>query len=265
MAAVGTTPPRFAGRRSALGSSRRSAATAAAFASLVFRLVPRREMVHHFQPPHRNESESTLPKAPAKIVGQWKYANIQANFSAEIDAKKNGLVIWKDLTNNVTLRKYWSRIDDDSFLISDKRGEQGQRGWLIVHFQPNSAFAVCDSWSPGKAASALWPAAPKGRNFGSANSPIIGSWVYRLKRGNFLAQVDAQADGTAYWVDMNGFMGSKHWTPIGGNTYLISDESGIKGEKGWHVVHFPGRNGILECDDWNAGKATATLQWVRRP
>ncbi|MGB0762274.1 MAG: hypothetical protein ACPGPS_22180, partial [Rubripirellula sp.] len=79
------------------------------------------------------------------------------------------------------------------------------------------------------------------------------------------AQVDAQADGTAYWVDMNGFMGSKHWTPIGGNTYLISDESGIKGEKGWHVVHFPGRNGILECDDWNAGKATATLQWVRRP
>ena len=228
-------------------------------------MVPRSKMVHHFQPPHRNESESTLPKAPAKIVGQWKYANIQANFSAEIDAKKNGLVIWKDLTNNVTVRKYWSRIDDDSFLISDKRGEQGQRGWVIVNFQPNSAFAVCDSWSLGKAASALWPPAPKGRNFGNANSPIIGSWVYRLKRGNVFAQVDAQADGTAYWVDMNGVMGSKHWTPMGGNTYLISDESGIKGEKGWHVVHFPGRNGILECDDWNAGKATATLQWVRRP
>ena len=45
VAAVGTTPPRVAGRRTAIGATRLTAATSTASASPVFRLASRRSLV----------------------------------------------------------------------------------------------------------------------------------------------------------------------------------------------------------------------------
>jgi hypothetical protein len=89
---------------------------------------------------------------------------------------------------------------------------------------------------------------------------FVGSWTYSRKGSDFSAQVDARENGVVLWEDNKGWKGTKYWSRIGANAYLISNERGVQGTKGWHIMHLPIVDGVAFADDWHGGPKSCTFR-----
>jgi hypothetical protein len=92
--------------------------------------------------------QSKVPSPQESIVGLWTYSANKSKFTAQIEVRENGIVIWKN-TDNSRVTKYWTPISDNAYLISDKKGIQGFKGWVIIHLPIVNGVATCDDWNGG--------------------------------------------------------------------------------------------------------------------
>ncbi|MDG2012962.1 MAG: SUMF1/EgtB/PvdO family nonheme iron enzyme, partial [Pirellulaceae bacterium] len=86
----------------------------------------------------------------------------------------------------------------------------------------------------------------------------LGTWCYKSNDGKFEAEVVLRENGEVRWNDKtNDLQLEKFWEPLDATRILISNESGIRGRNGWHVVYVPGPTGVATCDDWGSGNGGA--------
>jgi len=82
------------------------------------------------------------------LVGRWRYMT-QGGHIADVEFLGDGTVVWHDRDRDFKATKVWSQRDRDTVLISDRRGDQGEKGWHVVHLPVARNEAVCDDWFAG--------------------------------------------------------------------------------------------------------------------
>jgi hypothetical protein len=133
------------------------------------------------QTPKTEKPIAQQPPVPL-IVGRWTYALNRGGFSAQADARKDGTVMWHD-SNGYRGTKYWSPLGACAYLISDKRGVQGNSGWHIVHLPVVDGVATCDDWGAGVKSATLraqpvtQPDSPEQPQKSGDYPDISGTWV----------------------------------------------------------------------------------------
>ena len=101
------------------------------------------------------DAEAKLPKVAKTnvvrvetkpgIVGRWTYSLNKGGFSVQVHAKPEGSVVWEGYKGT----KYWAPLGTNAYLISDVKGIQGNKGWVIVHLPIVDGVAKCDDWYAG--------------------------------------------------------------------------------------------------------------------
>lgn len=88
---------------------------------------------------------------------------------------------------------------------------------------------------------------------------IVGRWTITVNQTGWKAQVNVKKDGKVEWSN-GSWKQVQYWSVLGTNDVLFSSVRGVKGDKGWSIVHLPAENGTVVCDDWQAGANSCTMQ-----
>ncbi|MDG2224020.1 MAG: SUMF1/EgtB/PvdO family nonheme iron enzyme [Rubripirellula sp.] len=210
---------------------------------------------------NRNATES---RSNSFFLGKWVFQVNGTPTKVAVTLNKEGTVTWNGRMRRSRGTQHWTLLGDNALLISDVAGVKGSTGWIIAYFPAPSGIAVCDDWTAGKAAATLTRARNAAANSGSGpDSWILGKWSYKLKRVRVQAGIVARSDGIVEWHDQTkNRLFTKYWSQFDSTTVLISNQPGVKGEEGWHLIHTPDSTGKAQCDDWGGGplSATATRQ-----
>lgn len=88
------------------------------------------------------------------LLGKWRYRT-QGGHVADVEFVADGTVLWHDRERDIKATKFWSQKNGSAVLVSDRRGEQGEKGWHVVHLPVARNEAECDDWFSGKGTARL--------------------------------------------------------------------------------------------------------------